>query len=115
MRGSLGRYSILHPMKDIGPVLLGLCGAAVIVGARWVLRRVLRREAHRRTKHVVFFGLLFLLPAIGAAFIRDDVVLRAGLGLISLLFLWAAVGTAQGWPGFRDPPSQDADGEGADV
>jgi hypothetical protein len=44
-------------MNDIGPILLGLCGAAVIIGARWVLRRILTRGSYRRTKQAVFFGL----------------------------------------------------------
>jgi heme A synthase len=102
-------------MKDLGPILLGLCGAVVIIGGRWVLRRALTREPHRRSKHVVFFALMFLMATAGAAFIRDEAFLRIALGVISLIFLWASVGSALQWPGFRDPPPQNEDSEMADA
>ena len=52
---------------------------------------------------------MFLLAAAGADFIPDDVLLRVGLAVISLIALWASVGSAIQGPGFRDPPPQDGD------
>lgn len=93
-------------MNTVGPILLGLCGAAVIVGGRWVLFRVLERGPFRRAKHATLFGVMCLFFAVGC-FVVEDNLLRIGLAVASLFFLWGAVGTVCAWPGFRDPPLQD--------
>lgn len=59
------------------------------------------RGGHRRTKHTIFFAMMSLLPAAGAIFISDHALLRTGLAVISLVFLWASLGSALRWPGFR--------------
>lgn len=91
-------------MSTLGPILIGLVAAAVIIGARWVLLRVFLRPAYRRVKLPVFFGLLFLASALGAVFLREEPLLQVGLGAIALILLWAALGVALQWPGFRDTP-----------
>lgn len=102
-------------MDDIEPLVVGLCGAAVILGAQWLLDRVFSREPHLRCKRAVFFAFAFLLLAAVAAYIREPVRWRLTLLAISLFFLWASLGVALHWPGFRDPPPRDEDDEAVEV
>ena len=88
-------------------MLLGLCGAAVIIAGTWVFDRVMKREPHRRVKHVVFFAVMFLLLGAGSIFLVRRSWMWIVLAAESLLLLWACIGAAMQWPGFRDPPPQD--------
>jgi hypothetical protein len=96
-------------METLGPILIGLLAAAVIIAARWVLLRVLLRPSYRRLKLPIFFSLGFLVAAAGAVSLRDELLLQLALGVISLIFLWGAMGVAFQWPGFRDSPTNPLD------
>jgi hypothetical protein len=93
--------------------LAGLAGAAVVIAAVNLVARSIERGPNRRRNAVVLFVAMFVLTTAGAVWIASQPIARlgliglVGLGLASLASLWAAVGTACEWPGFRDPPPND--------
>jgi hypothetical protein len=88
-------------VKDLTITIIALCGAAVILGVKWLMLRVLTRGPYLRIKQTVFFTLLFVLTTAGAIALPDT-KLRLGLAAIAIILLWAILGTALRWPGFRD-------------
>lgn len=89
------------------PIVVGLVAAMAIVAVQHLLTKMLLEGSGHRRRMVVWFAMLSVISFAGSSYIvSDSIFVAAGLFLMSAIFMWAALGTALEWPGFR-PPAED--------
>lgn len=93
-------------------MLIGFAGAAFVLGLKWFLHRLLLGDhPGRRVAQCVFFIVISATLIAGVIFIKNATVLRITLSAMASLFLYAGLGVAFRWPGFRDGSTHGGAGD----
>jgi len=93
------------------PISVGLVATLAIIPLTTLLAGSLSQRSSGHRGRFIFFMFCSIFPLAGVPFLEHgDWLLICGLFVMSLIFLWGAIGTLFHWPGFRDQQyEQDVD------
>jgi hypothetical protein len=90
------------------PIAIGFVAAAGIIALLHLLENALKPASGKTWPTVVFFFICAALPLAALAFFIPAEPWLAFCSIcLSGVFVWAALGTLNEWPGFRPPPDPD--------
>lgn len=105
-------------IRTLLPIAIGLCVAGAIIGVLSAGARYIQRYPLSRRQLSSDFALMSALSGAWCALFgvraasRWQAFALIGMVALSATFAWAAIGTAEEWPGFRQDTDRDVIEEG---